>query len=303
MDRLRAFEVFTMVVQRGSFTRAADALDTSAANVTRYVNELERHLGTRLLHRTSRRLSLTESGRALHERVRGILDDVAEAEALASESTVQARGRLRLNAPVSFGILHLAPLWPRFMALHPDVELDVSLSDRVVDLVEEGYDLAIRISRGGAAASQVTRRLSTSHNVVCAAPAYLARKGRPRRLEDLAAHVCIAYSHSSMAEEWPLTDAAGNTRVVRMRSVMQANNGDTVRAATLAGRGLSWQPTFLIGEDLRAGRLVRVLPDHSLPDIDILAVYPSRRHLSAKVRLMVDFLAEQFRGTPSWDRT
>ncbi|WNG24921.1 LysR family transcriptional regulator [Cystobacter fuscus] len=303
MDRLRAFEVFTTVVQRGSFTRAADALDTSAANVTRYVNELERHLGTRLLHRTPRHLSLTESGQALHERVRGILDDVAEAEALASASTVQARGRLRLNAPLSFGILHLAPLWPRFMALHPDVELDVSLSDRVVDLVEEGYDLAIRISRGGAAASQVTRRLSTSRNVVCAAPAYLARAGRPKRLEDLAAHVCIAYSNSSMAEEWPLTDAAGNTRVVRMRSVMQANNGDTVRAAALAGRGLTWQPTFLIGDDLRAGRLVRVLPDHALPDIDILAVYPSRRHLSAKVRLMIDFLAEQFRGTPSWDRT
>ncbi|WP_163999510.1 LysR family transcriptional regulator [Pyxidicoccus caerfyrddinensis] len=302
MDRLRAFEVFATVVQRGSFTRAADALDTSAANVTRYVNELERHLGTRLLHRTSRRLSLTESGQALHERVRGILDDVAEAEALASASTVQARGRLRLNAPLSFGILHLAPLWPRFMALHPDVELDVSLSDRVVDLVEEGYDLAIRISRGGAAASQVTRRLSTSRNVVCAAPAYLTRHGRPKRLEDLAAHVCIAYSNSSMAEEWPLTDAAGNTRVVRMRSVMQANNGDTVRAAALAGRGLIWQPTFLIGEDLRAGRLVRVLPDYALPDIDILAVYPSRRHLSAKVRLMIDFLAAQFRGTPSWDR-
>ncbi|EPX58054.1 Transcriptional regulator, LysR family [Cystobacter fuscus DSM 2262] len=303
MDRLRAFEVFTTVVQRGSFTRAADALDTSAANVTRYVNELERHLGTRLLHRTPRHLSLTESGQALHEHVRGILDDVAEAEALASASTVQARGRLRLNAPLSFGILHLAPLWPRFMALHPDVELDVSLSDRVVDLVEEGYDLAIRISREGAAASQVTRRLSTSRNVVCAAPAYLARAGRPKRLEDLAAHVCIAYSNSSMAEEWPLTDAAGNTRVVRMRSVMQANNGDTVRAAALAGRGLTWQPTFLIGDDLRAGRLVRVLPDHSLPDIDILAVYPSRRHLSAKVRLMIDFLAEQLRGTPSWDRT
>lgn len=302
MDRLRAFEVFASVVQRGSFTQAADALDTSAANVTRYVHELERHLGTRLLNRTSRRLSLTESGKALYERARTILEEVAEAEALASASTVQARGRLRLNAPLSFGILHLAPLWPRFLARHPEVELDVSLSDRVVDLVEEGYDLAIRISRGGAG-SNIGRRLATSHNLVCASPEYLAQHGVPKELDDLSKHACVAYSNSTMAEEWPLTDSAGRTQVVRMRSVMQSNNGDTVRAAALAGRGLIWQPSFLIGEDLRAGRLVRVLPEYSLPDIDILAIYPSRRHLSAKVRLMIDFLVEQFRDTPPWERT
>ncbi|MCP3104932.1 LysR family transcriptional regulator [Myxococcus sp. K15C18031901] len=301
MDRLRAFEVFASVAQKGSFTRAAEALDTSAANVTRYVHELERHLGTRLLHRTSRRVSLTDSGKALYERARAILDEVAEAEALASASTLQARGRLRLNAPVSFGVLHLAPLWPRFLERHPDVELEVSLSDRVVDLVEEGYDLAIRISRSGAGGN-IARRLSVSRNLVCASPDYLARRGVPRHPDDLADHVCIAYSPSSMAEAWPLTDAAGQTRVVHMRSIMQCNNGDTVRAAALAGRGLIWQPAFLVGGDLRAGRLVHVLPDHALPDIDILAVYPSRRHLTAKVRLMIDFLAEHFRGTPPWER-
>jgi DNA-binding transcriptional LysR family regulator len=151
MDRLRAYEVFTTVVAKNGFARAADALDTSPANVTRYVAELEAHLGARLLNRTSRRLSLTEAGAALYDRLRHVLDDVAEAEAAASADSHAPRGRLRINAPLSFGVLHLAPLWPRFMAAYPDVDLDVSLSDRVVDLVDEGYDLAIRISRGGVA--------------------------------------------------------------------------------------------------------------------------------------------------------
>jgi DNA-binding transcriptional LysR family regulator len=149
MDRLRAFEMFAAVVARGGFTRAAQALDTSPANVTRYVNELEAHLGTRLLNRTSRKLSLTEIGKALYERCRSILEEVAEAEAIASSSSVQPRGRLRVNAPLSFGVRHLAPLWPAFLEIYPDVELDIDLSDRIVDIVEEGYDLAIRISSDG----------------------------------------------------------------------------------------------------------------------------------------------------------
>lgn len=149
MDRLRAFEVFVTVVSRGSFTRAADTLETSPANVTRYVNELEAHLGTRLLNRTSRRLSLTEGGETFYARCKSILDDVAETEGLVSSASIEPRGRLRINAPVSFGILHLAPLWPEFMRRYPDVELDVALIDRVVDIVDEGYDLAIRISRAG----------------------------------------------------------------------------------------------------------------------------------------------------------
>jgi DNA-binding transcriptional LysR family regulator len=168
MDRLRAFEVFVTVVIKGSFTKAADALDTSPANVTRYVNELEAHLGSRLLNRSSRRLSMTEAGEAVYERAKSILEDVAETEALAGTASLQPRGRLRVNAPLSFGVLVLAPMWPRFMARYPDVELDVVLIDRVVDIVEEGYDLAIRISRSGSTA-HIARRLSRSRNIVCAA--------------------------------------------------------------------------------------------------------------------------------------
>ncbi len=302
MDRLRAFEVFVSVVSKGSLVQGAAALNTSPANVTRYLNELEGHLGTRLLNRSSRHLSLTESGEALYERSKAILDDVSEAEALAAASNMKPRGRLRLNAPVSFGVLHLAPLWPRFMAQYPDVELDVSLVDRVVDIVEEGFDLAVRISRSGSA-NLVARRLAVSHNVACAAPDYLARHGMPQHPADLGQHVCIINANAAMADEWLFSDAAGNSHKATVRGRLRANNGDTARAAALAGHGIAWQPTFLIGDDLREGRLVRVLPGYSLPDIDILALYPSRRHLSAKVRVMVDFLADAFKGTPSWDAT
>lgn len=302
MDRLRAFEVFVAVVGKGGFAKAADALNTSPANVTRYVAELEGYLGTRLLNRTSRRLSLTEAGRALYDRGRTILDEVAELEALAGATAVKPRGRLRINAPVSFGIRHLAPLWPRFMGLYPDVSLDVSLIDRVVDIVEEGYDMAIRISRAGPQ-SHVARRLAVSRNIVCASPAYLDRYGFPHSPADLAAnHRCILYTHAVAPEEWPLTGPDGKEQVVRVGEAMLTNNGDTARAAALDGVGIIRQPTFLIGDDLRGGRLVPLLPGYRLPDIDVLAVYPSRRHLPAKVRVMVDFLADAFHGVPPWER-
>ena len=301
MDRLRAFEVFVAVVARQGFARAAEAVGTSPANVTRYIAELEAHLGTRLLNRHSRKLSLTDSGQALYERTRSILDEVAEAEALSASTTLQPRGRLRVNAPVSFGMLHLAPLWPKFLQKYPEVELEVSLIDRVVDLVEEGFDLGIRISRSGSTA-HIARKLAASRNIVCAAPAYLRQHGRPNSPADLADHACIGYTFSATGDDWHLFDAHGQEHVVKVPSVMRANNGDTARAAALAGVGVIWQPSFLVGDDLRAGRLVPLLPGYRMADIDILAVYPSRRHLSAKVRVMIDFLADAFNGTPPWDR-
>jgi len=301
MDRLRAYEVFVTVVSRGSFTRAADALETSPANVTRYVNELEAHLGTRLLNRTSRRLSLTEGGETLYARCKSILDDVAETEGLVSSASIEPRGRLRINAPVSFGILHLAPLWPEFMRKYPGVELDVALIDRVVDIVEEGYDLAIRISRAGST-SHAARKLATSRNILCASPDYLARCGYPAAPADLIEHQCIGYSYAATGDEWQLMDSEHKAHTVKVNCHMHTNNGDTARAAALAGQGVIWQPTFLIGNDLRAGKLVQVLPDYRLPDIDVLALYPSRRHLSAKIRAVVDFLVDAFGGVPPWDR-
>ena len=299
MDRLRAFEVFVAVVSRQGFARAAETLDTSPANVTRYIAELEAHLGTRLLNRHSRKLSLTESGEALYERARAILADVDEAVAVSSSATLTPQGRLRINAPLSFGLLHLASRWPRFAQRHPHVELDVSLIDRVVDVVEEGFDLAIRISRSGSTA-HAARKLATSRNVVCASPEYLRAHGTPATPAELARHACIVYEY--VGSEWTLLDADGRPQAVRVRAAMQTNNGDTAAAAAREGLGIVWQPTFLVGPDLRAGRLVPLLPGWRVPDIDILAVYPSRRHLGAKVRAMIDFLVEEFSGVPPWDR-
>lgn len=292
-------EVFVEVVRRNGFARAADALDTSPANVTRIIADLETHLGTRLLNRSSRKMSLTESGETLYERARTIVADMAEVEAIASTARMKPRGVLRLNAPVSFGVLHLAPLWPKFMELYPEVELEVTLIDRVVDIVDEGYDMAVRISRSGST-THAARKLATSHNICCAAPAYLERHGIPASLAELQDLPCIIYTGAAMSEEWLFTDENGIGHVVKVGRRMRTNNGDTARAATLAGLGVSWQPTFLVSEDLRAGRLVRLLPAYSLPDIDVLAVYPSRRQLSVKVRVMIDFLAAQFSDTP-WD--
>jgi DNA-binding transcriptional LysR family regulator len=299
VDRLRAFEVFVTVVSRQGFARAAETLDTSPANVTRYVAELEAHLGTRLLNRHSRKLSLTESGEALYDRARAILADVDEAEAVSSSSTVRPQGRLRINAPLSFGLLHLAARWPRFVQRHPAVELDVALIDRVVDVVDEGFDLAIRISRAGSA-THPARKLATSHNVVCASPAYLREHGTPFTPADLVQHACVVYTHAG--SEWHLLSDDGKPHSVRVRPVLQTNNGDTATAAALAGLGIVWQPTFIVGPHLRSGHLVPLLPGYRVPDIDILAVYPSRRHLSMKVRAMIDFLAEEFSGVPPWDR-
>jgi len=301
MDRLRAFEVFVTVVAKKSFTRAAEALNTSPANVTRYVKDLESHLGTRLLNRSPRKLSLTEAGKALYERGKIIVDEVAEVEALTSSSTVVPRGRLRINAPLSFGIRHLAPLWPKFMEKYPNVDLDVDLIDRVIDIVEEGYDMTVRVSRGGSA-SVVARKLATSRHIVCASPAYLLRHGRPDSPADLKKHICIGYSYAPHAEEWRFTDDRGKTHDVKISIGMQSNNCDTVRAAALAGQGIILQPTFMIGDDVRKGRLEPLLAGYHLPDAEVLAVYPTGRHLSAKVRVMVDFLIDAFKGIPPWDR-
>ncbi|MFS2002548.1 LysR family transcriptional regulator [Duganella sp. CT11-25] len=301
MDRLRALEVFVEVVKRDGFARAADALDTSPANVTRYISDLEAHLQTRLLNRSSRKMSLTSSGEALFERAKSILDDVAEAEAIVSSATLQPHGVLRINAPLSFGVLHLAPLWAKFMRKYPEVRLDVALIDRVVDIVEEGYDMAIRISRTGSTA-HVARKLATSHNILCASPDYIQQHGMPLHPADLLQHACVGYSYSATADEWQMLDAGGQPHAVKVQCVMHSNNGDTARAAALGGMGVIWQPSFLVGADLRAGRLQRVLPDYHMTDIDIQAVYPSRRHLSAKVRVMIDFLVEEFSGVPPWDR-
>ena len=301
MDRIDLLQIFLRVAATGSFSQAADQLSLPRPTVSLAVQQLEARLGTRLLHRTTRRLSLTESGAAYFERARQILDALHEADAEASSAALQAAGRLRINAPLTFGNLHLAPLWGEFLKLHPGVELDITLTDRVVDLVEEGYDLAVRIAPHGqlAGASLVARRLATDRMVLCASPAYLRGAPALSHPRDLSAHPVMAYAWWSGGEAWRFTGPAGETETVAVRARLRTNSGDTCRAAALADQGVIWQPAFLVGADLHAGRLVELLPHWQGPELTIHAVWPSRHHLPGKVRAMVDFLAAAF-AQPGW---
>lgn len=301
MDALRQIEAFVAVVRAGSYVKAAERQDSSKAALSRQVLELETRLGTRLLNRTTRRLSLTETGAAYFERCVQILDDLREADAEAGATTATARGRLRINAPLTFGNLHLAPLWGEFLKLHPAVELDITLTDRVVDLVEEGFDLAVRIVPAGRLASNslVARRIATDRILLCASPGYLRSAPALAHPSNLAAHAVMAYAWWSGGDSWQFTGPDGATADVNVRPRLRTNSGDTCRAAALADQGVIYQPAFLVGPDVRAGRLVELLPGWRGPSLDIHAIYPSRTHLSGKVRAMVDFLAAAF-DQPGW---
>ena len=298
MDQFRQIQAFVAVVQAGSFIGAGERLGSTKAMVSRLVLELEARLGVRLLNRTTRRQSLTEAGAAYVERCHKILDDLAEANAAATANTAQPVGRLRINAPVTFGNLHLAPLWGHFLQQYPQVNLDVTLSDRVVDLVEEAYDLAIRIARLPDS-SLVSQRLASTRLVLCASPGYLKQHAAIGQLEDLSGHAVIAYSYWSGGDTWSFEGKQGREEVLT-RPRLRTNSGDTCLAAALAGQGLILQPSFIVGQALGTGQLHEVLPGLRAPVLDIQAVYPSRQHLSLKVRRMVEFLAAAF-AKPVWD--
>jgi DNA-binding transcriptional LysR family regulator len=297
MDRFQEMRAFTAVVDNGSFVRAADALGSSKTAVSRLVGELEARLGTRLLHRTTRKLSLTQEGEVFHERCKQLLAGVEEAEAELSSRATDAVGELRINVPVTFGLLHLAPLWPAFMALHPQVRLDITLSDRLVDLVDEGYELAVRIARLETS-SLVSRQLATTRMILCASPRYLRRHGKPGHPSELARHAVIAYTLLAMGEHWNF-DGPQGPAAVKVTPRMRTNSGDTCCMAAVQHQGIVLQPSFLVGTYLASGALVEVLPQYRSIELGIHAVYPSRKHLTPKVRALVDFLVGSFR-TPRW---
>lgn len=293
MDRFEAMRVFVTVVDEGSFVAAADRLGLSKAVVSRQVAQLEHELGARLLHRTTRKLSLTSEGESFLARSREMLHQWQEASDAVSHKSGQARGVLRINVPVSFGISHLAPLWAQFMELHPQVVLDVTLSDRLIDLVEEGFDLAVRIGRLDAS-TLVSRRLDTTRLMACASPNYLRLHGQPVEPKDLLKHRVISYSLLTTGDVWSFTSTStGERRDVRVIPVMRSNNGDSCREIAVQSQGIVLQPDFLIGEDIDQGRLVQIMPDWQAATLGIYAVYPSRRYLPAKVRLLIEFLADR----------
>lgn len=299
MDRALEMQVFCTVIDKGTFVGAADALEMSKAAISRYVSALEERLGARLLHRTTRKLSLTEEGRQFYHQAREVLALMDQAEEAVSSAAPEPSGVLRVNAPVSFGVLHLAPLWGAFMSAHPNVELDISLNDRLVDLVDEGFDAAIRIARMENS-SLVGRRLAGTRMCLCASPDYLARHPPLRTLADLAEHGVIAYTNFATGNEWPFDGPDGHVSV-RTRSSVRCNNGDTCRSIALAGGGIALQPSFMVGEDLRSGALVEILPEYRSIELGIYVVYPTRKHLASKVRALISFLTERF-AHPEWER-
>lgn len=297
MDKFLEMKTFAAVVDAGSFVGAADALDMSKAAVSRYVADLEVRLGVRLMHRTTRKLALTEEGRAFHGRCKSLLSELDEAESEITAHSARASGLVKVNVPVSFGILHLAPLWSDFMAANPKVTLDVTISDRFVDLVEEGYDLAVRIGNLPSS-TLVSRKLASTRMVLCASPAYLKKHGRPKNPADIAGHAVLAYSLLATGDQWELEGPKG-TVSVQVHPVLRTNSGDTCRAAALKHQGIILQPSFLVDADLRSGELVEFMPDYRSVEFGIYAVYPSRQFVSAKVRLLIEFLAKAL-GKAKW---
>ncbi|MHB1953547.1 MAG: LysR family transcriptional regulator [Sulfobacillus sp.] len=285
---------FTTVVSAGSFAGAADRLRISRAMITKHVAQLEQSLGTRLLHRTTRRLSLTEAGARYHEQCLQILEAVADAEASVTESALHPQGLLRIHAPMSFGVQQLTPALIAYQRRYPAVMIDLSLNDRTVDLVEEGCDVAIRIGLL-TDSSLIAKRLGAVRLVVCAAPGYLETHGRPHAPRDLATHTCLSYSYWSDQDHWRFRQTrGGQEQMIRVTGSLRANNGDVLRQAAVAGLGLILQPLFLVDEDLKAGRLEAVLTDYEVAPLSVYAVYLSRRYVSRKVRSLIAFLQEHY---------
>jgi DNA-binding transcriptional LysR family regulator len=302
LDRLTGLEVFAKVAAAGSLSAAARALGMSQTMVTKHIAALEARLGAKLFHRTTRRLSITEAGRSYLESSERILAEIEAADAAVAADRVEPRGMLRINAPVSFGTRQIAPLLAEFAARYPRTTVELGLNDRLVDLAEEGWDLAIRIGNLSNS-SLIARRIAPCRIVVCAAPSYLEARGIPRTVSSLAAHNCLGYTLSlrTPVDRW-VFGARGEVGV-RVSGNLRANNGDALLAAALAGQGIIHQPSFIVADDLGAGRLVALTLDQ--PNVElggIYAVYLPDRHPPAKVRAFIDFIAARFAPEPPWDR-
>jgi DNA-binding transcriptional LysR family regulator len=299
VDRLVSNRMFVAVMESGSFTAAAERLGTTSGQASKLVSRLESELGVRLLNRTTRAVSATEAGQAYFDRLRPLLDEFDALDASVRDASLAPRGRLRLTAPLTFGITELAPTLNDFALNYAEIELDVSFSDRVVNLVDEGFDIAVRVGRPDDS-SLIARKLCDVRIVVVGAPAYLDRIGEPRAPEDLAVHQCIIDTNFRDPNRWPF-GVPGAEGMVPVRGRIRYSNAEACLRAAEAGLGLACVPAFVAGDALRSGRVVRVLTRFETAAYGVHALYPHSRHLAAKVRVLVDFLAERYRGTPSWE--
>ena len=297
MDRFQALSVFVAVSEKGSFSAAAAQLGISRNMASRHIMALEEHLSARLINRTTRSVSLTSLGAAYYERARMILAELAAADREASLQSLTPRGRLRVNAPVAFGTRHVAPGLKGYMDAFPEVEVELTLNDRYVDLVDEGYDLAIRIGRL-TDSSLVARQLGEIGTSVCASPAYLAAHGTPQHPADLERHDCLGYAYAASRGIWRFTGPDGDIEV-KVRPRLWSNNGDCLTAAAIAGCGIVPQPDFLVRDALADGRLERILGSYNIPRLGLYAIYPHSRQLSLRVRTFIDHLVTGF-ASPPW---
>ena len=302
MDRVGDLTLFLRVLDLGSITAAAHSLDLSVAVASQRLKRLERELGVRLLHRTTRRLHPTPEGVALAERGRVLVEDLESLGAGLREAATEIAGTLRVTLSASFGCQHVSPLLPKFLARHPKLRLSVHLSDQVVDLVSEGFDLAIRI--GAMEDSQlVARRIAANRRVLCASPDYLRRRGQLKVPRDLQDHECLLlFGSSGRQDVWRLHDAQGKEMPVRVQGRFESNLGELLRDASVAGEGIAIHSLWHVADDLRTGRLQVVLPDFPLATTAISAVMPQRRQVPPRVRAFVDFLVEEFGDNPPWER-
>lgn len=299
MDRLAGMESFVAVAETGSFSAAAKRLGVSRAVVGKRVAALEKTMGAQLLHRTTRRVSITGPGSEFYERCRMIIDEYALAGDELARNQIEPQGIVKLNAPMSFGQLHLAPAILDFMERHSDILVHLTLTDRFVDVVAEGYDLVVRIGELEDS-SLIARRLAPVRRVVCASPTYLAKHGTPQTPADLAGHRILHYGLHRTGTRWDLIGANGNTSV-EVSVDYCVNNGEILAAAAVAGRGITLLPTFIVGADMQLGRLVRILPEHEATTVGLHAVWPPNRLQPTRVRFLIDLLIERFAGRPQWD--
>lgn len=292
--------VFVAVVESNSFSSAAQKLGVSKSAVSKRISQLEERLGTQLLHRSTRRLSLTEAGERYFAHATDALTAAQKAEDSALELQGAPKGRLKINVPMSFGRLHVAPVIFEFLRLYPEIEIDMIMDDRVADLVEGGYDIAIRAGTLSDS-SLIAKKLATCHNVLCAAPTYLDEEGSPNEPTDLTNHNCLHYAYFSDFHEWTFYSSHEPIKV-QTNGSYQVNNSEALLEATIDGLGIARFPTFIAGPHIASGKLIQLLPNYSLPEQSIYAVFPERQHLPLKVRVFIDYLRQKFGGNaPYWD--
>lgn len=300
MGQLEDMSIFLRVVEAGGISRAADQLGLAKSAVSRRLAILEKRLGVRLLNRTTRSSSLTLAGQGFYERAIKIIDDVAELNAFTTDSNTTLEGTLNLAAPLSFGLLHLSPAISLFVKKHPDLTINIDFSDRQIDLVEEGFDLAIRIANLKDS-SLIARKISPIKRLLCASPVYLEEYGPPRTPADLKNHSFLYYSLSK-STKWQFTDKKGKEHLVNISPKLIANNGDFLKDMAIAGHGIMACPTFISWKAMATRDLVQVLKDYTLPHFDVYAVYPQTRYLSLRARILIDYLIERFGDNPYWDQ-